>query len=803
MIESSIRTVKKTTCHGCTRRCGLLVTVEKGRVVEMKGDRSQPMSRGFYCPRGKAMVVEQPFNEYRLKYPLKRVGNRGEGKWERISWDQALDEIAEKIKRIVVDYGPESVSAALDCSISTTFASTRFMKELGSPNWFTLGGQVCYGNSAKIEDVTYGQDTVSDRGNSRCTLIWACNPSISKPEWFGHIKESKKKGGKVIAVDPFRTQCVELADLWLQIRPGSDGAMMLAWVNVIMKESLYDASFVEKWTNAPYLVRLHPRRILRQSDVVAGGDPERFFVWDPVARKPVAFDVASLSYEKPDVKPPLTGRFEVRLADGSVAECTTVWDLLWKEAESYTPEEVEKITWVPAAKIREAARMFATTRPGNFFSGWALDAIGPNTNQCGRTRSILSAIVGNMDVKGGQVMLGPFQKVNSDGGTLSPEQGAKVLGGERYRLWTQEASVRFFKYQKRTGYPHPSYFYGAHGPSVFRTMLTGTPYPVKALITIGSNPLLTSPNVKLTEMALKKLDLLVVQDLYMTPTAELADYVTPAAMDDIETCRLYTGGPGTGWLEGHSLLSGEKAVDPPGEARSDFEFVAELGTRLGQNWPWKTDEQYYDWQLKPLGYSSFKEFHEKVQWVVPEPTYHKYEKVGFGTPSGKVEIYSAFLEELGYNPLPDYEEPPNSPFNTPELWKEYPYVQGAMRLKYYYQSCYRNLPSLRERLPDPLVCMHPETAVAHGVKDGDWVWIESPSTPYRLKQKVRVFDGVDPRVIYPDFGWWFPEKSVEEGLHGAWESNINLITEDDPSVCCPMIGSWYLNANLLRIKKVE
>lgn len=233
-------------------------------------------------------------------------------------------------------------------------------------------------------------------------------------------------------------------------------------------------------------------------------------------------------------------------------------------------------------------------------------------------------------------------------------------------------------------------------------MTTGTPYPIKALITIGSNPLLTSPNVRMVERVLRKLDLLVVQELYMTPTAELADYVTPAAMDDIETSRLYTGGPGAGWLEGHSLLAGEKAVDPPGEARSDFEFAAALGTRLGQNWPWKTDEEYYNWQLKPLGYSSFKEFHEKFQYVVPEPTYKKYEKRGFGTPSGKVELYSAFLEELGYNPLPDYEEPPNSPFKTPELWKEYPFVQGTMRLRYYYESSYRNLPSLRKKLPDPL-----------------------------------------------------------------------------------------------------
>ena len=215
----------------------------------------------------------------------------------------------------------------------------------------------------------------------------------------------------------------------------------------------------------------------------------------------------------------------------------------------------------------------------------------------------------------------------------------------------------------------------------------------------------------------------------------------------------------------------------------------------------KTDEEYYDWQLKPLGFKSFKEFHENVQWDVPQPTYKKYEKCGFGTPSGKVEIYSSLLEELGYEPLPNFEEPPNSPFRTPDIWKEYPYIQGVMRPKFFYQSSYRNLPSLRRKTKEPLVHMHPDTAAAHGLEDRDWVWIGSPSTPHKIKQRTKIFDGLDPRVIYPDYGWWFPEKSAEEGNHGVWESNINVLTQDDSEGCCQMIGSWYFNANLLRIEK--
>lgn len=801
---SAEETLKKTTCHGCTRRCGLQVTVKDGKPVRLKGDPSQPLSKGFFCNRGKALVLELSLDKHRLKYPLKRIGERGDGLWERISWEQALDEIAEKVNRIKQEYGPESISALLDCMISTglNFAGTRFMKKLGSPNYFTLGGQVCYANSAIMETVTYGHDTACDRANSMCTVIWGCNPAISKPEFFRYIKESKNNGGKVIAVDPYRTETVEIADLWLQHRPGSSGAMMLSWLNVIINEKLYDAEFVENWTNAPYLVSLNSQKILRESDIIPGGEHKKFIAWDRVSKGPVVFDINSLTYNNPNAKISLDGIFDVQLTDGTTVECTTVWELLKKQVEEYSPENTSALTWVPADEIKEAATMFASTKPGNFFPGFAMDGIGPSANQVGRARSILNAIVGNLDVKGGQVVLnGPNAQVNMDTGTLPLEQHRKALGNDTYKLWSYEASMKLFEYQKRVGVKIPPPFSGAHAPSVWRAMKNGHPYAVKALICVGSNPLLSGANARDIEEALKALDLIVVQDLYMTPTAELADYVTPAAPDDIENCRLYTGGPCTGWLEGHSLLSGERAVDPPGEARSDFEFYRELGVRLGQDWPWKTDEEYYDWQLKPLGFSSFKEFHKKVQWDVPAPTFEKYRKAGFGTPSGKVEIYSSFLEELGYEALPSFVEPPNSPFRTPAIWKEYPYIQGVMRPKYFYQSSYLNLPSLRRRTPEPLVQMHPDTAAVHGLTDGDWVWISSPSTSHKIKQRVKIFEGLHPQVIYPDYGWWFPEKSAAEGNHGVWESNINVLTQDGHEACCPMIGSWYFNANLLKLEK--
>ena len=796
--------VKKTTCHGCTRRCGVLLTVEDGRPVKVKGDPSQPLSRGFMCARGRAIALELSQDPRRLTTPLKRVGERGEGKWQPISWEQAFNEIAEKLRTIIGESGPEAVGVSLDSMISTglAFSGNRFARLLGTPNVFTMGGQTCYGNSGQIEMLTYGHDTACDRANSRCTVIWGCNPAWSKPEFFGYIKESKARGGKVIAVDPYETETVKIADLWLQNRPGSSGALMLSWINVIIAEKLFDREFVENWSNGPNLVRRDTGKLLRERDVIEGGDAETFLVWDASRGRAVAYDADAMRYKEEGVQARLSGSFPVTLADGRKIECVTVWDRLTERVAPYTPEAVESISWVPAEKIREAARMYATTKPGNFFPGFAMDVIGLSANQCGRARSVLNAITGNLDVRGGQLFLdGPSTEVRNDPGpALSPETYAKTLGADRFRMWSWEASMKMFKFQKRVGSRIPSPFYGAHSAAVWRSILGQGPYRMRALINVGNNPMLSAGHTEIVDKALRALDLLVVQDIYMTPTAELADYVTPAATDDTESARLYTGGYCSGWLETQSFLSGEQAVTPPGEAKTDFCFFRGLGLALGQDWPWENDEAFYGWQLEPLGYSSFKDFHERVQWDIRPPKYERYKERGFGTPSRKVELYSMILEDFGYDPLPNFCEPPYSPFRTPELYKEYPFIMGAMRPHYFYQSGYRSLPSLTARQKLPRIRLHPDAARKLGVTDGDWLWLSSPSTTRRIKMTASLDEGLDPRVVYPDYGWWYPDLPASEN-HGVWESNINVLTDDDPEHCCPMIGGTFLNANLLKLEK--
>ena len=423
-------------------------------------------------------------------------------------------------------------------------------------------------------------------------------------------------------------------------------------------------------------------------------------------------------------------------------------------------------------------------------------------------RCILAAITGNLNVNGGEQFRGPDPRYRADREMelqekLSPEQRRKRIGEDRFKLfgWQGQELVDAAVTKAWGIHGNAQYLQClAHGPSVYRAMLTGKPYPVRAMITLSSNPLVTQANTKLVYKALKSLDLYVVDDFWMTPSAEIADYVLPAAS----------------WLERpshwarhdceHFLLIGDRAVPPvvPGQydRRDDYEFWRELAIRLGQGeyWPWKTLEENYDYRLGPMGYT-FRKFVDEKGWLFYPEEDKKYEKIGFGTPTGKVELYSTILEKLGYDPLPLFEEAKETPISDPELAEEYPLMLiTGWRHDPFFHSENRQIDSLRKTHPDPLVQVHPETAKGLDIADGDWVWIETIRG--RIRQKCQYFDGIDPKVVSAQHGWWFPELPGEEPwLHGVWESNVNVLTNDDPDYCNQVIGGWPLRTALCKIYK--
>ncbi len=704
MKRSKGTEIYKSACRMCHGGCGVLVHVENGKVIKVKGDPQSPLNKGKMCVKGLSSI-EHLYHPNRLKYPLKRKGKRGEGKWARISWDEALSVVTEKIEAVRDQYGIESVALGQGTGRHHRFHAIRFANALGTPNWCEPGTAQCFEPRVSTGMMTYGDMPICDYYgdiNPACLLVWGHNPVISGPdgELQFSVKDCLKKGTRLIVIDPRETEMARKADLWLQIRPGTDDALALSMMHVIINENIYDAEFVKEWT--------------------------------------------------------------------------TGFDALAQRVRDYPPEWAEKITWVPAEKIREAARMFATTKPATLEWGVALEHT-PNCMQTVRAVALLPGITGNIDIPGGWVM-GMHIMRGAPGlrENLTDEAHSRRLGADTFRILGG----------KDAGSP------SAHIPTLMNAMRTGEPYPIKAFLIFGNNGLVSYGDSKKIYESLMSLDFLSVMDIYMTPTAELADIVLPAAT----------------WLEVDQIVSvphvasnvvmAQQKVTSMWESRQDEEVFRELAQRLKLEVGTEALEDIFNSQLKPLDIT-FEELKERGFVTVPIE-YGKYEKKGFNTPSGKVELYSSVMERNGYDPLPNYQEPPESPLSAPELAKEYPLILiTGGRSQYYFHSEFRQIEPLRKRDPDPIVEINPELAARTQIEEGDWVWIETVRG--RIKQRAKLTKGIDPRVVNVQHGWWFPEEPGPE--YGVWKSNANVLTSIDPPYD-PAMGTYQLRALLCRISRV-
>jgi len=707
--------VFKAICRNCHGGCGTIVRMVNGVIKEVLGDPANPINRGKLCSKAGVSSIEQLYHPDRLDYPLMRVGERGAGKWRRASWDEALGVIARRMNELKAQSGAESVAFARGVGMNNTHIISRVANVFGTPNVASIS-YFCYAVRVAVCQATatgkYGAriwDTVAVPdvySHPKCVVEWGSQKRISNDHGligFGPLTGALRNDPVHILVDPRRTSAAGPVDLWLALRPATDAAMALGWINLIIEEELYDKPFVERYCHG--------------------------------------------------------------------------FDELRKRAAEYPLRKVADITWCDPELIARAARTYATTRPGAIVWGNAAEHIGINTFQSVRSLLILMGISGNLDVPGGNVFY-PAPPLNylDMKDRLPPEQDAKRLGGSR------------FKALNRAGYAHP--------PTLFRAILSGEPYPVKALIVVGSNVVTTYPNTRMMIEAMKKLDLLVVHDMFMTPTAEYADIVLPAATNlerDDPRLHLHIKGPHAMFMDTVS-----RRLVSIGERKSDWEFMIELGRKLGFEEHFPSLESLADDALKPMG-MTWKELKERD--YVPLPVeYRKYEKAGFGTATGKFEILSTVMKDWGYDPLPSHVEPAESPISTPERYKEYPLVliTGAKQPMYYHSQG-RQIPSLRKLAPEPVLELHAQTATALGLAAGDQAWVETVRG--RLRMKVRTHDRIHPKVVSIPHGWWLPERPGPD--HAVLDMCSNVLTDDDPAVCDVAFGSSPLKGLLCRVYRAE
>ncbi len=786
---TQIREEISNFCALCVSRCGAIATVEDGRLTALSADPSHPTGRAL-CIKGK-VAPELVYHPDRLEYPMRRTNPKGAADpgWQRISWDEALSTISDALKRLSDQHGPETV-AFNTASPSTSAMSDsvewvrRLRRAFGSPNQ-SISMELCGWGRYLANLYSHGSalpaGVMPDLENAGCILFWGYNPTVSRIAHATATSAAKKRGAQLIVVDPRNAGLARQADAWLQVRPGTDGALALGLSNVMIQKGWYDHAFLRSWSNAPMLVRDDTKRLLRASDLEVGRSSDGYMVWSGADIEPVACEhgADTNSYA-------LSGSFEVTTIDGPVT-CRPVFELWSQICARYTPDTVEEITGVAASDITRTAEMMWQSRPVAYMAWSGLEQQS-NATQSALSIGLLYALTGNYDTKGGNVEFPAVPTNNIQGDEfLAAEQREKTLGRVKRPLG-------------------PAKYDFVASADVYDAILDEKPYKVRAMINFGSNLLLAHADGARGYEALKALDFNVHIDLFMNPSAELADIVLPT------TSPFESEGLKIGFEVSEDACSlvqlRQQLVEPRGETRSDIQIAFDLACQIGLgNLFWNGDiDAAYRHQLAPSGLTPemLRAAPEGIR-VPLQTTYQKYQTVtdgtprGFNTPSGKVEFYSETLMDHGYPPLPEYEEPKVGHNAQPKLAAKYPLILTCTKDSLYCESQHRGLPSLRRRAPDPQVDMHPEAAEARNISAGDWVRIQTPHGHCRAR--ARLDKNLNPNVICGQHGWWqgCPELNAP-GYDVLGENTANFNQMISQVALDPVSGSVPLRAYVCEIE---
>ncbi|MFH1140803.1 MAG: molybdopterin-dependent oxidoreductase [Chloroflexota bacterium] len=735
-----VRTACPSHCGG--NACGILAHVEDGRVVKLEpADFPDPSVRRI-CAKGLALT-QLLYHPDRLQHPLKRAGQRGEGKWQRISWDQALDEIAARLKDIAARYGSRSVGWLLGGpgGGTTKFgAYTRFASLFQGTRISAWGvgdaaapcaGRVTFGAHRPPQFIAFD--------DPKLNILWGTNPAESRPFSMRKLLDQKEQGVKLVVIDPIFTVTASKADEHISIRPGADPALALGMMNVILSEGLQDDAFMRQHTVGPFLVRADSRLFLREKDTTASAS-STYMVWDTTSGRAQPQDA-------PGVSPALSGSYTV-----NGIECHTAYQLLTDLISEYPPQRASQITGVPADTIQRLARAYATSRPASIHA----------THGLGRTYH------GDLS----------FRAVC----TLAALTGNIVLPGEGgHRQF--ELNWDPFLHPKPS---QPSYSRLAV-LNMYNAITRGEPYPIKAVWFSFINFVNQCANSNRIVNELRPaLELVVVADMFMTSTAQYADYVLPVCT----------------FLEHTDLVHGpfpylqlqQKVIEPLYESKSDISILTELAKRFGfEEFFNKSEEEFVALLLasrhpsvEGITVPRLKEGPAEMSLV---PRAATASEVKFHTPSGKMEFYVERLRQLGEE-LPVHKEPLESA-RTP-LARKYPLVFVQVHSRFRTHSMFANNPWIREINPQPVVEINPADALPRQIANGDMVLVFNDRG--RAKLRARLNDGIRPGIVNITQGWWFRDFA---------EGGFNALTSDavNPAQNVAFEPNMAMNDVLVEVKK--
>jgi anaerobic selenocysteine-containing dehydrogenase len=790
----------KGFCGLCIARCGTIATVQDGRFTRLDPDPTHPTGAAI-CAKGRA-APELVYHKDRLRRPLRRTRPKGDSDpgWEEISWDTGLDQIADAMRRTARQYGPKAVAFSQSSPSTTAIADSspfvrRLMNAFGTPN-MVWAMDLCGWGRGFATRYVYGVGSVAtgsaggamaDIANTGCLILWGYNPSFSRITHATAAVAGLKRGMKLIVIDPRQVGFANKADVWLRVRPGTDGALALGLANIMIERGWYDEAFVRTWSNGPLLVRSDTNRLLKSEDVAAAGERGFLVAWDAPSGRAVRYDPATGRYDAPADHLALRGEYAIATNDGIVS-CRPVFDHYASLCQHYSPEAIERTCWISSDQLLKAARTIWDARPVSYYA-WSGHEHHANTTDTARAIAMLYALTGSFDARGGNVLLPSVATPSISGEDLSAAKRlAPAIGAAERPLG-------------------PARWNNVSTQDFYRAALEGAPYPVRTLIGFGANLLLAQADPVRGRAALSSLDFYAHADLFMNPTAALADIVLPVA-SCFEREALKIGFETD--EDAQSLVQlRPKIVPPPDQARPDTEIIFDLATRLGLAKEfWNGDvEAAYRAQLAPSGLSLEQLRAAPAGLRKALTTSHlKYQVQdergnprGFPTPTRKVEFWSEAFAEHGYAALPEFVEPSIRTMEDIEPADRYPLVLTCAKPSLFCQSQHRALPSLRRRALHAEIELHPAAAAARRIHNGDWVEVRTSNGAMRAR--ARFNDTLDRRVVVGQHGWW--QGCDELGIAASEPtdpngSNFNLTV--DAAMRDPISGTPSHRFNLCEVR---
>ena len=706
-----IRTVCDPNCHA-NPRCGITAQVQDGRIVKIEPG-SFPLEEydRRICAMGMARL-EQQYHKDRLRFPLKRIGARGAGHWQRIGWDEAYEILAERLSAIAKQYGSRALAffaGSGAAGVLTKNSLQRFAAAVGGTA--QRAGGVDYGVPKGLEYMfgvpasTYfrpGGHEFADAVNSRIIVLWGGNPADTRLVDFQFILEAQRRGAKIVCIDPNRTATAHKADQWISPRPGTDTALALSLLNEIVESEQINEMFLQRHTNAPFLVRRDNGKFLRDESFA-------YLVWDQTLNRAVRV-------ERRD-KPELTGNFRVTSEIGEAVECAPAFQLLRELAHEYPIQRAAEITGVDPQTIRQLARELSASPPAAIRIGYGVDRwyYGDYT---ARAAANLLAVTGNIGIPGGGISV-------HDGSYTAPLDLHSFRAPEGREAATLDVVA------------------------LMQAIEHGEPYPVRALWLSAANLFnQTAANrARVLRDIVPKLELLVVVDQFMTDSAALADMVLPAC----------------GIFEKNDLIAGmflqlqRRVVQPEGESKADFDILAGLAQRMGMEKLFDRPPEAYLKEMiesdHPLLEGISLERLQREDAVLlnrPRQPYVAFSDGKFSTPSGRIELYKEELVKHGAQ-LPCYREPIEASPENP-LRQRFPLVLLFSHSRHRIHSSFANLAAMKRQEPEPAVEMHPADAQRRGLVANRLVRVHNERGSVTLKCQLNA--DLKPGVVVIAEGSW-------------------------------------------------